>query len=107
MTANTLQDSGISSGFTNANAPTKEECSKMEHLMVNEAIDESPLRLTGQGNRWFLHINNVKVSKDFETREEAEQEANIPSWNTTINVIAAMILLNEMHKHINKEKAEM
>lgn len=100
------QEEATSLGLTSANQQTNENSST---ILVDEPIGESVLRLKGTQDKWFLTIAEFKVTETLKTREEAETEAETPSWKTMINIIGTMIQLNDMHKAkaIGKAMQEM
>jgi hypothetical protein len=64
-----------------------------EQLIKRYEVENSPFVIVNIDNVYFGTLANYKLTKDYETKEEAEKALTEPTWNNITNLI---IILHEI-----------
>jgi len=66
-----------------------------EELIKRYEIEETPFTIVYTNNVYFGTMGQYKLTKDYDTKEEAEKAVTAVTWNNITNLV---ILLNEILK---------
>lgn len=74
--------------------------SSNEELIQTEILGEGHIHLVTVEGKSFLSVGNIKVSDEYETREEAIAEYNKDEWGLRIRVMFAVIHLTKRFEEL-------
>lgn len=72
-------------------------------LIERKGINGTPFEAVRHDKKWFIGFGKYKISREMQTEQDCIEECKNPQWNTFLNVIQAMIDMNEKYKRIPLE----
>jgi hypothetical protein len=60
-------------------------------LVERENVKGTPFTLYKHEQNWFVLLGKYRLSKEFETKEEALEDASRNDWERTMQVVGVMI----------------
>jgi len=76
-----------SNTLQNAEQETKQD----SKLVERENVEGTPFTLYKSENLWYVLLGKYRMSKEFETKEEAKEDAQRNDWERTMQVVGVMI----------------
>ena len=81
----------------NADQPNNSTYSN--ETQINEAIPNTPFRIIGNHQGWFIAMGNNRLTNTFKNRQQAERELKTNPWELTVNIIVTILAhIKEMEK---------
>jgi hypothetical protein len=74
-----------------------------EQLVERETIENTPFTMIGLGGKWFGSMGEYRMTEEYDSKGECEDELKCITWNRIIQVMMVLDEIKSKDKELNNK----